>query len=394
MNKIITLLSVAALSLSILTPLQLYIGSGQTLLNLLVVFTIAVKDKLYSTKPFIICCLLGVIFVALHVLGSVYYEYYLPPLVLMFMTVALGEHYVRSNDNLFAKGVLLSVYFSLLLMAIISLPQFLVDPSLTRALVEAQKNGEDVSAFAWIMNYQSVHTLVVYVIPLFAILRFSESLMLKLLSLAYIVILCVLMMFADATTALILMVIAIFMCLTYRYKISFKSNIVRYLIMSIPLLLLLNPFVILSFLEFIQPFFEGSSTYNKIVEIAKLTMFGETSGDLGAREEKITLTLSSILENPLFPTMSEKIGKHNYLIDIIAAMGLILVIPHFQILIERLKRYLRVLSPKMKSFYMISFLLFIVMAVMKNFFMFLPACCIVPLFLLFLDRNKDKFKIK
>ena len=106
----------------------------------------------------------------------------------------------------------------------------------------------------------------------------------------------------------------------------------------------------------------------------------------------LNVSINSLLSNPLLPEMSiDKIGQHNYLIDIFVAMGLLLGITFIFFLLERIKRPLRYLSNQTKPYYWLCVLVLLVMGFTKNFFLLFPVCCIAPMLFIVYNNNIVKY---
>lgn len=375
-----------ALLLNVFTPLQLFIGGGQAVANLIAVTIIVLYDELFTKKSFWILMSYVAVCLAMHFSGVEYFEGVIPQLLLVMLGYVIWEHYLKSQDVRYGMIVLMSTYGALLSLILLSIPQFYLNPNMTRMMNAAKADGHDLSIFYWIINYQTVHALPVYAIPLFIVFKGAQKKWQKLFFGFFIISIFVVMLFADATTPLILLML-IFACLIiYKYDASVKENLRRFLVVGAFALIFLNKVIIVSFLQAVQPVFEGSSTYRKIDEICMAITSQDTSGDMEIREDVLSITLGSIANDPLFPeTNISKVGQHNFLLDMFAVQGLFLFVPLALFIWNRYKAGITYISIKMKPYFFMAFFSMLLMATTKNYFLAVPTFGIVPLFLNIID---------
>ena len=333
MNKIITLLTAAAIVFDLFTPFRLYFEGGRAVAMLVPSLVILLSDFLVARKSFLTVALFILTCLILMVMGSEYFT--IPELVGYLFAYACFEHFLLTKDQQYAKVVLVSLYATLMVTVAMSIPLFISMPNLSRLMIDAEENGITDSIMFWTIQYPTIHALPVYSIPLFYIAKTGKGKILRLLSLVSIIAVLVLMFYADATTALLLTLAIYAILLFYNTNKSFKENGVKLVLVGLALLFFLNKTVLIGILRASQFIFEGSSTYNKIdAMVFSLSGQGAT-GDIEGRQDMLNVSINSLLSNPLLPEMSiDKIGQHNYLIDIFVAMGLLLGITFIFFLLE------------------------------------------------------------
>lgn len=387
MKKIITLLSVAAIVFDIFTPLRLYFEGGKALMMLMPTVVILLNDRLFVKKTFLPIGLYVATCLLLMVMGSEYFS--IPQLINYLFAYACFEHFIVTRDQQFAKVVLSSVYITLMVMVAISIPLFISMPNLSRLMLEAEENGVTESIMFWTIQYQTIHSLPVYSIPLCYLAKTANSHILRFISILSALAVFILMFFADATTALLLTIGIYGALLLYNTRKTVKHNIIKLGIAVIVLLIFLNKTILIGVLRASQFIFVGSSTYKKIDEMV-LSLSGQVvSGDIESREDLLNKSLNSFWTNPLFPEMNmNNIGQHNFLIDQIVAMGLIPGISFILFLVERIKRPAIYMSTQTKPFYWLCVIVLLVMGLSKNFFLIFPTCCVAPMMFIFFD-NKE-----
>lgn len=389
MKKIITFLTAAAIVFDLFTPLRLYFEGGKALLMLIPTLVILVYDTLFIRKSFlpigayIITCLL------LMVAGSECFT--LPELISYLFAFAIFEHFIVTRDKQFAKVVVISLYITLMVTVAISIPLFISTPNLSRLMIDAEENGITNSILFWTIQYPTIHSLPVYSIPLFYLAMTTKSWFPRIVYLLCIASILILMFFADATGALILTIVIYLILLLYEPKKTLRHNIIKIGAAGILFLLFINKTVLIGILRASQPIFEGSSTYKKIDEIILSLSGGGATGDLEGREDMLNRSLNSFWSNPLFPEMSiDNVGQHNFLIDQIVVMGLILGIAFIWFLVERIKRPLNFLNIQAKPYYWLCVVSLLVMGFTKNFFLLFPACTIAPMVFMVFNNFRDE----
>lgn len=391
MKKIITLLTSAAIFFDLFSPLRLYFEGGKALMMLLPVLLIILYDRLFIRKYFLPVALYVIVCFILLACGNEYFK--LPYLIQVLFAFSCFEHFLITRDKSFAKIVLLTIYMTIMVTVVISIPLFISMPNLSRIMNHAEEEGIVEPILFWTIQYPTIHALPVYSIPLFYIIKEGKGIILRLLSLVYVIATFILMFFADATTALIVNLIVYAILLLYNSKLSPKANLGRLAVLGLLMLILLNKTIIIEALKIAQPLFEGSSTYKKIDEIIlSLSGYG-TEGDLEKREDLFKRSLDSFVSNPLFPEMNiNNIGSHNFLFDQIVAMGIIPGISFIWFILDRIRRPIKYLSSRSKPYYYVCILVFLLMGFTKNFFLLLPTCCIAPMAFILGEWNVIKKK--
>lgn len=389
MKKIISYLTAAAIVFDLFTPFRLYFEGGKALMMLIPTVLIILYDQLFARRSFLPMALYVGAALVIKSMGSSYFL--LPSLLSVVFAYAVFEHFIITKDLNFVKIVATSLYGTLVVLVAISLPLFISMPNLSRLMLNAEENGISSPLFYWSISYTQIHSLPVYSIPVFFFARNSRKRIVRLFALAFFVAIFILMLFADSTGAVIVNVAIFAMLLLFDPKKDMKSNIGRLIVVGLAMIVFLNKTVLTRILTTVQPVFIGSSTYKKIDIITTMLNGGDSYGDIDLREENLNMSWNSFVKDPLFPTIEEavytKIGGHNFIFDQIVVMGLLLGVFFLWFLIERIRRPLKYLSFKAKTYYLAGVLALLVMGTMKNFFLLFPACCIVPMLLIAADNG-------
>ena len=384
MKRVITYLTAAAVFFGIFTPLRLFFEGGTALIMLIPTVVIIAYDGLFFRKQFLPMALYVGAATLTMVKGSTYYT--IPSLLVVLFAFSSFEHYLLTKDTYFVKIVTFTLYVSLLIMVASSLPLFISTPNLSRLMLNAEENGISSRLFYWTLSYQTIHALPIYSIPVFYLYRNTNKWLLRVASLGFFAAIFVLMLFADSTGALLVNIAIVGLLLLYNQKKSLKTNITRLGVLGVGMLVFFNNTFLAGLLTVVQPIFAGSSTYKKIDELKYMLQGGEAEGDIGSREDILNMSWKSFKENPLFPTIERetytKIGGHNFLFDQIVALGLFLGVFFIWFLVDRIKRPLEYLTITARPYYLVGVLAMLVMGAMKNYFLILPACFILPMILI------------
>lgn len=390
MKRIITFLMSIACIYNIVQPFRLLFDGGQALTMLIPALVILFYDKVYRKRAFWLFCIYTLIVYLLYIYDVKYFETWVSDAACMLFTICGFEHYVRSNDDKYAKTLLYTVYGSLLIMAIISIPQFYLFPGNVRDLIRAEHGVAGVELdkrFYWALSYPTLNELHMYLIPLGVLIKSNIKKYLRLLLIVIFAIFFVALLLGDVTTALILSIIIIPFFAIYKPNASKQRNIQRIVLTGIISIILLNPLTISTVLHTIQPIFEGTTNYSKVEEITDY-LHGDDSGeDVTARSSLVNRSIDSFIFSPITGEHDDnKIGHHNLLIDRLAVMGIVLFLPFMFLLFERYKRIIKLLRGG-KYYYTITYLAFILMALLKNFLLIRTAWLVVPISLLLFNRT-------
>lgn len=391
MNKIITLFVCLALFFNLFTPIRAFVSGGVALSMLIPVVLMFFFDKLFARKQIISVTIVVMIYLLLSYMGVEYFSGAIPKCIVLLFAVFSLEHYFISKDKLYAKFVVATVYLTLFFLIIVSIPQFILIPNLTRMMLLSAEDPSIELQYYWAISYETVHNLPVLSIPLFGCINMLNKRW-KMFGVIGLVLIMVVMVLASSATSLILLVITYLFFILYNSKKTLSSNILKFAVVGLLFIPIMSTSVQLSILNTIQPVFEGSNTSAKIDEIKFYIMYGNTSGDMEAREDVYQKTIDGIVSNPLFPeTNNNKIGLHSYLLDHFSAMGLFLFIPFAWFLFSRFKR-INIKLPHSQLYTTTSFVSLIILATFKNFFVITSSLFIVPLAMVIIVNNYKKNK--
>lgn len=369
-------------------PFRYIYGGGQVLTMLIPMVLILISDGLLTKKT--ISAAFGYI-VTMFLLKSQGVEYFgscLSVSISILFAVAAIEHYIKTRDTRYAKWVLISFYGSFIFMALISIPQFYLFPEMTRQLLFAEVDGYMVDTkYYWSLSYASMQSIPVVLIPLLVLLKNTEEKKIRLLAITSIAIIVTCLTLGDATTPLLFSIIVIIFILFFKNELSLKENLKKVIPWGILGVLVFNKYTIIALLSFIQPVFEGTTNYGKIEDTISYLETGvvDEASNMGQRDIVYDLSKKAFFSHPFGVEKNDDlIGHHSYIVDHLAAMGLIFIIPFIIMLIVLYKNQKRDLS-FLGDYYIINFSVLVLYAYAKNYFIIREACFIVPLALLSLE---------
>lgn len=387
-RNLILLLVSLSIVFRLFTPFRLYISGGLALSMLIPVVALYTLGGLYKNRRFYMAGLVSAIPLFLSYIGVEYFEGYLPDSIGLMFAISCMEYYLSSNDEKFAKYALYATFVSLCLLSIISTPILLTSPGLNRMVNAMKAEGLDLPLISYFtIEYSNVHAVPILVMPLFFLYQHLSRKWHKVIVLVAIVTLYVTTILSNASAPMFMLFLYIIFLWLYNSKQSAEKNFLKIGGVLLLIFAVLGSGAIPSILRAIQPYLTGTMQAGRIDEVIFFLETGETSGDIEAREDLYGSSIDTFLSHPFSLEYSNNnIGHHTYLLDHLAAMGLIFFAP-FAILLYR--RYLRPMKwmKAGKVYYIMAFSAFLLLAFMKNFFVATSAMFIVPTFIIYIERH-------
>ena len=389
MNKnTITLLVCLSIIYRTFTPLSYYFEGGKALAMLVPVVVLYFLGNLYNSRSYNIAAVISLFPLLLGHWGVEYFQGYLPDSISLLFAIGCIEYYLRTDDDQFAKYSLSALYGSLFLLAFISLPFLIAEPGLNRTFHSMKAEGLEVPVYSYFtISYAMVHAVPILVIPLFFLYKSAESKLSKVLLIAAIVSLYVTTILSNASTPMFMLLMYVLFVLIYNPEQPLSRNAIKIAGALFLVFILYYSGLIISFLESFQAWVRGTMQESRIDEVISFLENGETEGDMNEREDRYNISLDAFLSHPLSPEYNiNNIGKHSYLIDHLAAMGLIAFIPFALLLFYQFRMSLKYLGNE-KGYYIMAYSAFIFLACAKNFFVAESAMFICPALLIYTRRR-------
>lgn len=389
MNKnTITLLVCLSIIYRTFTPLSYFFEGGQAFVMLVPVVVLYFWGNLYNSRSFNIAAVISLFPLLLAHWGVEYFQGYLPDSISLLFAIGCIDYYLRTDDDQFAKYSLSALYGSLFLLAFISLPFLIAEPGLNRTFHSMKAEGLEVPVYSYFtISYAMVHAVPILVIPLFFLYKSAESKLSKVLLIAAIVSLYVTTILSNASTPMFMLLMYVLFVLIYNPEQPLSRNAIKIAGALFLVFILYYSGLIISFLESFQAWVRGTMQESRIDEVISFLENGETEGDMNEREDRYNISLDAFLSHPLSPEYNiNNIGKHSYLIDHLAAMGLIAFIPFALLLFYQYRMPLKYLGNE-RGYYIMAYSAFIFLACAKNFFVAESAMFICPALLIYTRRR-------
>ena len=389
-------ITVAFLIFQLFPPIWLYIPINESsVLAIFVVITIVLFPDLLGSKSMIFLLMYTLITFIKFLNGNAFFTP-INNVVVPFLNVSsalLIATYAFKYPNIsYIKTTIITTFVLLTIMTIISIPQLIVYPNIIRGASVSAARFDNVIVYYWVIGYGTIHGLVAIFAPLVFLLKktFRKNKWTFLLWGIETVLLFYIVFAANATMALLISTLAIIAGLIINFTNFTLNNVTKLVLFGVICLLLFNKTTIYSLLDIMQPHFsESSSNYVKITEMKDYLTYGYTYGDLGARESLYKRSSSLFWESPfLGTTKPEQISLHSYILDRLAALGIILFIPLFLTFVSHIKFVYKNLN-QTKVIYVISCCCYLLMLFLKNDFgtgTFLFAFSILPILCLYIEN--------
>lgn len=365
--------------------------------------TIFLFPDLLKTKRVLWLTAYSAIMGLLFISGNRFFEglgNYIVPTLAMYSGLLLCE-YVFKYDSTYSltKTVFFCATSFCVLMAIISIPQLWIQPNLIRgASIFAAETGTDMQEAFWILNYGTVHGLPFIISPLFFISRkyLSEKnkWYIRIIPFTAFIILLYVIYLSQATTATLVAFLMFAASFFFYSQVINRQTIGRIIIICMFGSLVLNDTILIGMLETAQVTMDSSgSNYKKIDEMKSQIQYGDTDGDLGSRYELYDTSWKLFGENPLFGTSNPaNISHHTFLVDRLALLGIVFVIPLILLLITHFKYVFNNLQDG-QICYILGFGAFMILIYLKNEFgtgTWFFGFALLPIFCRYMDYVDNK----
>lgn len=195
---------------------------------------------------------------------------------------------------------------------------------------------------------------------------------------------------SNSSTALIMTVIVFVFSMLINPRTSSKNIIALFVSFLILTPILTNKDVQVGFLEGLNSIVpEDANIHRKIYDIEDSIIYGEAEGSVENRTIKYDLTKNEFIKHPLLGT-SEAVGGHSSILDRLATLGILGMIPFVLFLVLFSKSVLRSLPQDRHFYYLLGLFSAIMMLTAKsamNWAMWLCVLFLLPGILLFLGNS-------
>ena len=315
------------------------------------------------------------------------FKWLIPPAILFFA--------IYNNNLKYSKAIFFCIAFIVLFEGISSLLLDLTTPGLIRNICVRFVLERDSNVFypfyrIGMASYSFAHAVTILIPPLVYIVKDDNNKRLfryfSVATLAFCIILCYL---SGSTTALLLGVTALLLSL-----FSKEGSVSHNMRVLLIVLLILLPFIIsdtllFSFLNFLDRLLGGTHFHSKVQDFMDMAYYGETSGDIRARENLYMYSINLWFHHPLFGSDLMP-GRHSAIFDRLASLGISGFIPLILYIYYQVKYTSVSISKNARIYYYEGFLIGFLLLLLKDsddWETFLMLFLVMPLFLWLNDRQ-------
>ena len=290
---------------------------------------------------------------------SILSGYLIIPLLFLFY-----NKYCSNKQKIWCVGLM---FVAVLYMTICTTPIALLQPGLIRETASNDDLAVQLQNLG-VMSYALPHCIIFILPSLCFGLKYCKQKSIKLLCLFFVVVTFFMIYLSEATMPLVIAAIAVIISLIYNVKKNVKTNVIRIVLLLFLLLPLASDSLVLGLIDYLEPVYAGTEYDPKVKELKMTIEMKELSGsDAEERQSLMSKSLSCFTNNPIGGTTNSKsLGGHNYLIDMLASLGLLGFIP----LLFHLLYISKVLYMEMSDYTRIPFLIgigsFFLMIMLKN----------------------------
>lgn len=197
-------------------------------------------------------------------------------------------------------------------------------------------------------GYTLMHAYTLFLPTLCFMVRSSSGKM-KILSVLGLAVLCFIVYSTYVTTSFIIMIGILI--ISFAYKENSSSTLI---IIGIIVYVLYKVGFFISMIDWIMPWFEGTSVEPKLLDFRQSMILGEaTGGSITSRQDLHGISWDSFFQNPLFGT--SKAGGHSSLLDRFGGMGIIGGLPFLMIILSFVFRMKKMYQTRMaRAFFRIG----------------------------------------
>lgn len=363
--------------------------------------SIFLSPRYYGQKYMLWAFLFAYVLFINFLTGDYYFERFpnvAQEVVFLLFPSALSFYIVSKKQILLARIFLYTFIAFIIYTTIASVLVDIVYPGAIRETVYLMntENSEILSIYYMLglSSYKLTHALPIAISPLVMMLKNkNEFKILRILCFISIISIFILIYVSYATAPMLLATLMLVLSLFVNEKVGVKANIIKLGIgFAIFLPFLLSSDLLINSVQFIVGIFGnmGNAYIDRIEDIKNMTQTGNTSGDLGLRLNKYSISISALTGNLILGSNLQT-GEHSALLDRLTSLGLVGFIPYVCFLFSQVKTTYKTLHTDSKMYYIIGVVGAIMMLLTKNmscwdtWFMFLTLLPII----LWLSKKKE-----
>ena len=277
-------------------------------------------------------------------------------LMMVFVPTSLALYCIGGESRQFAKALVFISFGALLFEMVASFVVLERNPGIIRGLYSMAKE-EDISLMyeyyrLGIVDYHMAHALPVLIPPL--ICRFRENELKGKIVFAMLIVACIVLTWlSESSTALMLIILMVFLGLLVRVNDSFKKQMTIISLMALfTIVLLSSENVLTGVFSAVETFVGEESIYSDKIEEIRLSLLeNQTTGDLESRFAKYQRSLD-LFEGSILFGSNQMPGRHSALLDKLASFGLVGFIPLILFFFFQINVIWRGITAKRRIYYL------------------------------------------
>lgn len=320
-----------------------------------------------------------IVYALVLVINNLFGDYYFKLItnvaeeICLLLFPAALSYYIISKRKYTVASILVYAFFLLIVYSAVA--SFIVDtifPDAIRTTVYLSNNEETDALNLYygmgLVTYKFCHALPI-IIPalIYAFLRSKRGFIFKSMAFITFVALLFIVYLSNATTALLLALLALVTSVLVSEK-STQTTIIRLAVVSVVFLpFIISSDLLIDLLEYVGSLFtDNTNSYvERLEDIRTMGETGKATGDLGGRMDKYSISMS-ILEGNILIGSDMQTGEHSAILDRLACLGLIGWIPYIIYIVKNTLKQTKLLSKKVSTYYIIGALAAFLMLLSKN----------------------------
>ena len=278
-------------------------------------------------------------------------------LLVLFVTSSLALYCTNTRDFSFSHSLLIIICIILAIELIASIIVAETNPGIIRGLNAIAKEEGDVAIMyeyykLGILDYSMAHAIPILIPPL--ICHFKEGSIKNKIVVFSLIFFCLwLAWLSESSTAILLIVLMIFVGVMVDGKATINKQLVIIAVMVVFTIAVMNSEYLLTGVFDVTSSLVGDDTLysEKVEELRYSILENQATGDLETRMDKYKESLGLIIDNPLFGT-NKMPGRHSSLLDKFATLGLVGIIPLVLFFFMYLKKIMTTIPNNRKFYYL------------------------------------------
>ena len=279
-------------------------------------------------------------------------------LMMVFVPSSLALFCIRGESRQFVSALVFITFGALLFEMVASFVVLERYPGIIRGLYSMAKE-EDMSLMyeyykLGIMDYHMAHALPLLIPPL--ICRLKESNIKGKIVFSTLVVACIVLTWlSESSTALLLILLMVFLGLLVSVNDSLLKQVTIISFMALfTIVLLSSEKVLTGVFDVAETFVDEESIYSDKIEELRLSLLeNQTTGDLDSRFDRYRISLDLFSQNMLFGS-NQMPGRHSALLDKLSSLGLVGFIPLILFFFFQIKAVFRGITAKRRIYYLES----------------------------------------